>query len=172
MLDVSDTTKGRTYMYFKGKPLYPFGYGLSYTKFEYSNLALPAKLETGKKIPVSLEVKNTGTRAGAEVVQLYIAESKPKLERPPKELKGFQRVNLKPGESAVVKFELDQRALSYYDPLRHTWLADNGDFEVQIGSSSRDIRARAKLELAPPLPPPPGPPPIGSMAPNKPPAKK
>ena len=110
-------------------------------------------------------VKNTGTRAGAEVVQLYIAESKPKLERPPKELKGFQRVALKAGESAAVKFEIDQRALSYYDALRHNWLTDFGDFEVQVGASSRDIRARAKLTYAAPLPPK-REPPIGALPPK------
>ena len=146
-------------------PLFPFGHGISYTKFEYSNLTVPEKLETGNKVSVTVSVKNTGTRAGAEVVQLYIAESKPKLERPPKELKGFQRLALKAGESAVVKFEIDQRALSYYDALRHNWLTDFGDFEVQVGASSRDIRARAKLAYAAPLPPK-REPPIGALPPK------
>ena len=147
-------------------PLFPFGHGLSYTTFEYSNLTVPAKVEPGKKIPVTLTLKNSGARAGAEVVQLYIAEAKPKTERPPKELRGFQRVTLKPGESRVLKFEIEPRALAHFDAIRHDWLTDNGVFEVQIGSSSRDIRARANLELAPPAPPPPPPPPIGSLAPK------
>jgi beta-glucosidase len=148
-------------------PLFPFGHGLSYTTFEYGAVTVPAKVETGRKIPVSVTLKNSGTRAGAEVVQLYLNESKPRLPRAPQELKAFQRVELKPGETRAVTFELAERAFSFFDPDRHIWTTIPGEFEIRAGSSSRDIRARAKFELVVP-PPPSKEPPIGSLKPNAP----
>jgi beta-glucosidase len=92
-------------------------------------------------------VTNTGKVAGKEIVQLYVADLKSTLPRPPKELKGFNKVEMQPGESQVVTFILDQRALSFYDPYRKQWIAEPGDFELLIGSSASDIRAKVHIEL-------------------------
>jgi beta-glucosidase len=100
-------------------------------------------------------------------MQLYLSESEPKVPRPPQELKAFRRVELKPGETRSVTFELDPSALSFFDPDRHIWIATPGEFQIRAGSSSRDIRSRAKFELVVPLPPPKEPP-IGSLKPNTP----
>ena len=98
-------------------------------------------------VKIDLAVKNTGSRAGAEVVQLYIHEDNPRIDRPVRELKRFQRVELKPGESKTVQFTLDRAALAYWSAEKKDWVADPGTFEIQVGSSSRDIRLRAPLEL-------------------------
>jgi beta-glucosidase len=138
------------YRYYDQKgvePLFPFGFGLSYTTFEYSALRLPDKVKAGEPVKVSVTVKNSGDRAGREVVQLYVADKAASLARPPKELKGFKKVFLKPGESTTVDFVLDQRALSFYDPYRKGWVAEPGEFEVLVGSSSRDIRAQGTFTL-------------------------
>jgi len=97
---------------------------------------------------VSLRVKNTGTSAGAEVVQLYIHDGHSKIDRPVRELKGFQRVELKPGETKTVELNLDRATLSYWSPEKKDWQAEPGTFELQVGASSRDIRLRAPLKLA------------------------
>jgi beta-glucosidase len=142
------------YRYYDTKnvePQFPFGFGLSYTKFEYSNL----KVESGMKIkepgaPVTLvtaHIRNTGSRAGAEVVQLYVHDGHAKIDRPVHELKGFQRVELQPGETKTVEFRINRTALSYWDPATKAWQADPGTFEIQVGASSRDIRLRSNLEL-------------------------
>jgi len=139
------------YRYYDKKdvePLFPFGHGLSYTTFAYSDPQVPATVEAGEPIHVSVTVTNTGAVAGQEVVQLYVGDPVSSLVRPPKELKGFQKVSLEPGESAVVEFTLDERALSFYDPYRGQWVAEPGAFEVLFGSSSRDIRAQASFTLA------------------------
>jgi beta-glucosidase len=129
------------------QPLFPFGHGLSYTEFEYSDLKIPDKAEIGKPVTVSLTVKNIGGMTGKEVVQLYLHDKESTLPRPPKELKGFQKVLLKPGQSKIVKFRLDQRAFSFYDPYRNQWVAEPGEFEAMVGSSSHDIRLRAEFQL-------------------------
>lgn len=137
------------YRYFDTKkiePLFPFGFGLSYTTFDYSGLAVkPAKGTTPAEI--SLKVKNTGSRAGAEVVQLYVHDGHSKIDRPEHELKGFRRVELKAGEEKLVKFSLTTSDLSYWSPEKKGWVAEPGTFEVQVGSSSRDIKLKAPLEL-------------------------
>ena len=138
--------KGRTYRYFKGEPLYPFGFGLSYSTFAYSGLSAK-RTATGAEIHAT--VKNTSLREGAEVVQLYIHDGHSKIDRPVHELKGFQRVDLQPGETKTVEFALDRAALSYWSPETKDWTADPGTFEIQIGASSRDIRLRAPLDLKP-----------------------
>ncbi len=128
------------------EPLFPFGHGLSYTEFEY----LPLKISYAKNVfPIRLNasVKNTGSHAGKEVVQLYISDLKASLPRPPKELKGFRKILLQPGETKEVVFELDERAFSFYDPLLKKWRWEPGEFEVGIGSSSRDIRQRLIFTL-------------------------
>ena len=128
-------------------PCFPFGFGLSYTTFQYGKLRVPAQARAGRPIPVAVTVRNTGKRAGQEVVQLYVSDSKASVPRPPQELKRFAKVQLEPGESTTVRFELDARALSFYDPVVARWVAEPGEFEVRVGSSSRDIRARARFRL-------------------------
>ncbi len=138
------------YRYYDKKdvtPLFPFGHGLSYTTFAYSGLKVPRKVKAGQKIEVSLTVKNTGKTAGKEVVQLYVSDLKSALPRPPKELKGFIKVALKPDESQTVTFSLDERSLAFYDPHRKAWVAEPGEFEVLVGSSSRDIRAEGEVQF-------------------------
>jgi len=139
------------YRYFDTKnvePQFPFGFGLSYTTFEYSKLRIePYPAALSRPAEVRLQVRNTGARAGAEVVQLYVHQDHAKIDRPLRELKGFQRVTLQPGESKTVQFTLDRAALSYWSLEKSDWVADPGTYEIQIGSSSRDIRLRAVLGL-------------------------
>ena len=139
------------YRYYDTKhvePQFPFGFGLSYTSFAYSGLKVtPGKIAGGQPVQVSVNVRNTGSRSGAEVVQLYVHDGHAKIDRPEHELKGFSRVELKPGETKTVHFTLDRAALSYWNPATKAWQADPGSFEIQIGASSRDIRERATLAL-------------------------
>jgi len=130
------------------KPLFPFGFGLSYTHFQYGDLRLSAT-EIGPEdtLEVSVEVTNVGDRAGKEVVQLYVRDVESSLMRPEKELKGFAKVSLEPGQTRRVTLTLDREALAYYDDLAHQWVAEAGEFEVLVGSSSRDIRATANFML-------------------------
>jgi len=128
-------------------PLFPFGHGLSYSQFEYSDLVLPDKVKVGENFQVSVNVKNTSDVAGKEVVQLYVRDVESRLVRPLKELKGFDKITLEPGESQTVIFELDPRSLSYYDPYHKTWIEEPGIFEVLVGASSRDIRLSGSFEL-------------------------
>jgi beta-glucosidase len=131
------------------EPLFPFGHGLSYTTFAYSDLAVaPAQSKHGPWT-VRLKVKNTGARAGKEVVQLYLGAPASALPRPPRELKGFQKVALAPGETQTVTFEITREAMSYYDVGEKTWQVDPGKYAVFAGSSSRDIRLRGELQLEP-----------------------
>ena len=123
------------------EPLFPFGHGLSYTTFAYSDLKVTPH-------EISLNVRNSGSREGAEVVQLYIGARHASVDRPVKELKGFSRVALKPGETKTVTFHLDKGALSYYSTATHDWVAEPGAFDVLVGSSSRDIRLKGSLDLA------------------------
>ncbi len=130
------------------EPLFPFGYGLSYTTFEYSDLKLSAKsMKQDGEIEVSLKVKNTGRMDGYEVVQLYIHDVKSSVDREEKSLKGFQRVSLKTGESKTVTLKIDKSALSFYDVKTKEWISESGEFEVLIGASSRDIRLKDEFEL-------------------------
>ena len=136
---------GRTYMYFKGTPLYPFGHGLSYTTFQYNALQLSAKtLKQGETLTVSLSVTNTGNRAGDEIVQFYVRASSEanNLMLPLKQLANFDRVHLKPGEKKTVKFELlhSERALRFWDEATWTFKPVKGAVDLLIGSSSDDIR--------------------------------
>jgi beta-glucosidase len=137
----------RYYDSFNVAPSYEFGYGLSYTNFEYSNL----KISSGKfkdKLTVSLDVKNTGDRAGREVVQLYISTPAGKLDKPVKELKGFAKTGeLAPGETQSVTFEINARNLASFDTASSSWIADAGKYEVLIGASSRDIRQEAAFNV-------------------------
>jgi beta-glucosidase len=128
-------------------PLFPFGHGLSYTTFAYSDLKVPKKVKAGEKVEVSLKVRNSGEAVGKEVVQLYVSDLQSSLPRPLKELKGFTKVALKPGEAGTVAFSLDERSLAFYDPVKKDWVAEPGEFEVLIGSSSRDIRLKSNFRL-------------------------
>ena len=132
------------------EPLFPFGHGLSYTSFKYSNLKVsPAKARAGDKIKVSVDVKNTGKVPGKEVVQVYVSDIVSSVPRPPKELKAFKKVALSPGETKTVAFTLTKEVLSFYDVKLKDWAAEPGDFEILVGSSSRDIRAKGKFTLLP-----------------------
>jgi beta-glucosidase len=137
------------------KPLFPFGYGLSYTTFTYSNLSVKPVAggasngaSSGPRYEVSFDVQNTGKREGADVAQVYIGDTHAKVARPAKELKGFTKVNLRPGEKRRVSVPLDVRALSYYDADARQWRAEPGDFDVLVGRSSEEIELRGKLTLA------------------------
>lgn len=130
------------------KPMFPFGFGLSYTTFEYRNLAIsPRSSNANGPITVTFDVTNTGKREGAEVAQLYVSPSHSSVERPVKELKGFAKVNLKPGETKKVTLALDKRAFSYYDVKNKAWTAEPGDFTVLIGSSAEDLRLKGTFTL-------------------------
>lgn len=128
--------------------VFPFGYGLSYTTFEYSNARLSAKnINNGDDITVTVTVKNTGSVAGKEVVQVYIGDDKASVIRPQKELKGFAKVSLKAGESKDVNITIPFDALKFYDENKHDWVAEPGTFKAYVGSSSRDIKAALGFKL-------------------------
>jgi beta-glucosidase len=146
------------YRYYDTKnvePLFPFGFGLSYTSFTYSDLAVmddttfkPGQKKDDPRGKLALfTVKNTGSRPGAEVVQIYIHDGHSKIDRPVHELKGFARVELKPGESQKLLVRIDRSAFSYWSPEKKDWVIEPGTFEVQVGASSRDIRLKEQVEL-------------------------
>ncbi|HEU5136554.1 MAG TPA: glycoside hydrolase family 3 C-terminal domain-containing protein [Steroidobacteraceae bacterium] len=143
--------KNRTYRYFTGQPLYPFGHGLSYTRFEYSGLKLDkGAVAADGSVQATVTVKNVGKRAGDEVVQLYLAPLDPRRPRARKELRGIERVTLEPGQSRRVSFSVKpDRDLTIYDDVKKAYAVDPGRFEVQIGASSADIRARTTLVVSP-----------------------
>ena len=126
------------------KPLFPFGFGLSYTSFDYSNLEIKAE---GKEFVVSFDVKNTGKMAGAEVAQVYVGDDECSLVRPAKELKGFDKVYLKAGETKRVSVRLDDEAFRFFDPIERQFKVEPGVFTVFVGSSSADIRLNGKLTV-------------------------
>jgi beta-glucosidase len=130
------------------QPLFPFGYGLSYTTFKYRNLALSStSLEPDGSITVRVEVTNTGKRAGEEIAQLYVRDLKPVIDRPVRELKGFAKIALKPGETRTVQFMIKPRDLAYFDMPGRQWKANAGDYEIEVGASSRDIRLKKSVRL-------------------------
>ncbi len=132
----------------KVNPLFPFGYGLSYTSFDYSNLKVSKKEFTDKEgLSVSINVKNTGKVKGKEIVQLYVTDKKSRLQRPIKELKKFAKIELNPGEEKEVKFQLESRDFSYYDSHIKMWIAESGEFTILVGASSADIRQTVTVNL-------------------------
>jgi beta-glucosidase len=141
--------RGRTYRYFSGESLYPFGHGLSYTRFGYAGLELDRRRATANDhMKVTLTLKNEGKRAGDEVVQLYLAAKNPKREHALKELRGFQRVHLQPGEAREIEFGIvPSRDLRIWDEAAAAYVVDPGDYEVQIGASSADIRLRQTFRV-------------------------
>lgn len=139
------------YRYYDAKDMavrYPFGYGLSYTSFAYGDLKLSScHIKDTDKVKVSLKVKNTGDRAGKEIVQLYVADRTGAAIRPVKELKNFVKVELQPQEEKTVEMELDKRSFAWYCTEIHDWYAATGDYDILVGASSRDIRLKATLHL-------------------------
>ena len=147
-IDEYDITKGFTYMYVKGEPLYPFGHGLSYTTFAYSDFKAPTEsIRPDGKLDISLNVKNTGDRAGDEVVQLYVRALKPSVTRPAKELRGFQRITLSPGSEKTVNFTVPAAKLAYYDEGKKAFVVEPGEYEIMAGASSSDIRTKATVTV-------------------------
>jgi beta-glucosidase len=131
------------------EPLFPFGHGLSYTEFGYSDLKLSStNITDNDQLQVSLTVSNTGKVKGKEVIQLYVADTESSVQRPIKELKAFDKIELAPGESKEVSFTLNKRDFSYYSKVYDRWLAESGKFEILVGSSSRDIRLKGSLSLS------------------------
>lgn len=132
----------------KVKPLFPFGHGLSYTTFAYGKPTADRKsLSADGTLTVKVMVKNTGARPGQEVVQLYISDKKSSLPRPVKELKGFRKIQLAPGEEKEVAFTIDKSALSFFDDARHAWVAEPGKFEAIVAASAEDIKGVVAFEL-------------------------
>lgn len=129
-------------------PLFAFGHGLSYTTFEYGEASINRKsMREGGSVTITVPVTNTGSRAGKEIVQLYIADKEASVMRPEKELKGFAKVELAAGETKSVKFEIEKEALSFFDDKQHCWVAEPGEFEALIGAASDDIRTSVSFTL-------------------------
>ena len=143
-----DITKGMTYMYFTGKPVYTFGHGLSYTTFQYSNLNVsPKRISGSGQVTVRVDVRNAGKRAGDEVVQLYVHDVQASVKRPAKELRGFERISLKPGEKKTVTFTLPAEKLAFYDVRKKAFAVEPGAFEAMAAASSDDIREKRPFEV-------------------------
>lgn len=139
------------YRYYDTKQIpvqFPFGHGLSYTTFDYSDMRVSAShFKDVDGVTVSVDVTNTGQVAGKEIVQLYVRDPESRLIRPVKELKGFAKLDLQPGETKTASFTLDSRAFAYYDPAYRQWITEDGEFDILIGASSADIRCQATVTL-------------------------
>jgi beta-glucosidase len=138
------------YRYYQTKgvqPLFPFGHGLSYTQFDYKRLRVPDRAKIGDMVRFAVQVANLGELDGKETVQVYVHDAASSLDRPQSELKAFQKVALKAGESTKLEFTLDERAFAFYDPLQEKWVVEPGEFQIRVGSSSEDIRCSAKIIL-------------------------
>jgi len=152
-----DIKDGSTYLYYTGAPLYPFGYGLSYTSFSYANLtlgsggvSLAAAGTPCGSVAVGVDVTNSGARDGDEVVELYVAFPGSTLQRPLKQLRGFQRVTLPAGQTQHVSFDVPATAFGYWDATAGALAVEPGvGAEIQVGASSADIRLRATLDVTP-----------------------
>jgi beta-glucosidase len=144
-----DIRHGRTYMYFREKPLYPFGYGLSYTTFAYSNLRTSStRLAANGEIAVSVDVRNTGTRAGDEVVQMYVTHVNSKVDRPIQELKGFKRITLRPSETRTIDLPLKASALAYWNITRGSFEVEPDEVKIRVGSSSADLKLEQLVSVS------------------------
>ena len=139
---------GYTYMYFKGRPLYPFGFGLSYTTFKFSNLRTSSqRLSRDGTVTVSVDVTDTGSRAGDQVVQLYVKHLHSAVPRPGEELEGFQRVSLDPGQTKTVSIELPASRLAYWDVDTHAFRVEHEPVSLMIGDSSANIALKKTIEV-------------------------
>jgi beta-glucosidase len=139
---------GRTYMYSKDKPLYAFGYGLSYTEFKYEKLdTSSATMGSGGKVGVTVHVRNAGKRASDEVVQLYVQHLGSAVERPQLELEGFERVHIEPGQTADVKMNLKARELAYWDVAAHAWRVEKEQVRLLAGGSSDNLPVQAVVDI-------------------------
>ena len=142
---------GRTYRFFKGTPLYPFGYGLSYTTFAYKNLRTSATTLPGgaaDTLTVRVDVTNTGQRIGDEVAQFYVRHLGSRVERPNEDLRGYRRITLKPGETRTVEFSLPAASLAYWNSDLHRWVVETEPVELAVGASSAGIRVRRRIQVA------------------------
>jgi beta-glucosidase len=143
-----DISKGFTYMYLDGKPEFAFGRGLSYTSFDYSNLSIaPARVESGGSVEVHVDVKNSGDRAGDEVVQMYVRNNDASAYQPKEQLQGFERISLKPGETKTVTFSLPVEQLAFWDTDKHEYVIHPGAFDVMVGAASDDLRQKGSFDL-------------------------
>ena len=142
--DDYDITKGRTYQYFKGTPLYPFGYGLSYTSFAYSNLKIQ---DEDVKVKVSFNVKNIGKIDGDEVTQVYVKLPEQNIPIPIKQLKGFKRITVKQGKTELVAIEIDKAQLRYWDETQSKFVTPKGSYTIMVGASSEDIRLSQNINI-------------------------
>jgi beta-glucosidase len=141
--------ENRTYRYFEGKPLYAFGHGLSYTRFEYSKAeASASQMAPDGSVKVRVRITNTGDRAGDEVVQLYVRHLDSRVDQPLRSLAGFKRVSLEKGASTIVEFDLPASALRYWDEERDEYVVAPGTFEIQVGAASDDIRSVLRMKIA------------------------
>jgi beta-glucosidase len=139
---------GRTYRFFNGAPLYPFGFGLSYTTFAYKNIRTSAEsVEKDGSVTVSVDVTNTGTRAGDEVVQLYVRHDGSAVERPKQDLRGYSRVELAPGETKTVTMRLDAKSLAYWNAGEHRWVVEGEPIRLRVGASSAEIRLEKAIRV-------------------------
>jgi beta-glucosidase len=148
ILDYDIISTGMTYMYYDGTPLYPFGHGLSYSTFEYSNLKTNGKAVGGDKtVRVSVDVTNTGEQAGDEVVQLYTSQRASRDKVANKALRDFERISLEPGETTTVRFDLEASELARWDVTRDTWVVERSDYDLLVGASSADIRQQTTVRV-------------------------
>jgi beta-glucosidase len=144
-----DITKGFTYMYFDGAVDWVFGHGLSYTTFEYSNLKVAGDIPRGP-LTVTADIRNSGKRAGDEVVQLYVRDVEASVRRPKKQLMGFERISLRPGDTRTVSFTVSPERLGFWDETRKAWILEPGAFAVMVGSSSADVRLKGEIKASTP----------------------
>ena len=148
-LDEYDISKGFTYMYLHGAPLFAFGHGLSYTTFKYSNLQIaPGQMPPDGKLTVSVDVENSGVRAGDKVVQLYVHAAECSVKRALKELRGFDRIHLQPGAKRTVTFTIPGEKLAFFDEKTHAFVVEPGGFDVLVGASSEDIRLSGRIVVS------------------------
>ena len=139
------------YRYYDAKEMpvaFPFGYGLSYTTFAYKNLQIDkSEIRENDTVRVSVDVTNTGGTEGKEIIQLYVSDHTKAVRRPIRELKGYEKISLKPGETKTVHFTLDHRSFAWYNTSLKDWYAASGDYEILIGASSRDMRLSGRVHL-------------------------
>ena len=144
-----EVSKGFTYMYFGGKPLFAFGHGLSYTTFDYNNLKIsPAQVQGNGTVQIQIDVKNTGQVPGDEVAQLYVHNRDSKVTQPKEQLQGFERVSLKPGETKTLNFSMPVEQLSYWDTDKHQYVINPGTFEVMVGGASDDTPQKGSFAVS------------------------